>query len=66
MNIYEIQKNGIDEPICKEEMEMKMQRMDLWTQGQGKSRVNGESSINIYIYGGEGGSRGREYMYNHE
>ena len=33
---------------------------------EAESGTNGESSINIYIYGGEGGSRGREYMYNHE
>ena len=36
------------------------------TVEEGESGMNGESSINIYIYGGEGGSRGREYMYNHE
>ena len=33
MHIYGIQKNGIDEPICREGMETQMQRMDLWTQG---------------------------------
>ena len=32
MYIYGIQKNGIDEPICREEMDMQMQTMDLWTQ----------------------------------
>ena len=38
MHIYEIQKNGIDEPIYKDGMEMQTQRMDLWTQ-LGKERV---------------------------
>ena len=32
MHIYGIEKNGTDEPICREGMEMQMQRMDLWTQ----------------------------------
>ena len=31
-NIYGIQKNGTDEPICREEIEMQTYRMDLWTQ----------------------------------
>ena len=38
MHIYEIQKHGTDEPICRAGIEMQMQRMDLWTQ-QGKERV---------------------------
>ena len=38
MHIYEIQKNGTDEPICSEAMEMQMQRKDLWTQ-VGKERA---------------------------
>ena len=29
---YEIQKDGIDEPICRATMEMQTQRTDLWTQ----------------------------------
>ena len=32
MHIYGIYKNGIDEPMCREGMEMQMWRMDLWTQ----------------------------------
>ena len=32
MHIYAIEKNGTDEPIFREGMEMQMQRMDLWTQ----------------------------------
>ena len=31
-NIYGIQKNGTDEPICREGAEAQMQGMDLWTQ----------------------------------
>ena len=38
MHIYGIQKNGIDEPICREGMKMQMWRMDLWTQ-LGRERV---------------------------
>ena len=30
--------NGIDEPICREEMETQTQITDLWTQ-QGKEKV---------------------------
>ena len=35
MHIHGIQKNSTDEPIDREEMEIQMQRMDLWTE-QGK------------------------------
>ena len=31
-HIYGIQKIGTDEPICREEIEMEMQRTNLWTQ----------------------------------
>ena len=31
-HICGIQKNGTDEPICREEIEMQTYRMDLWTQ----------------------------------
>ena len=34
--IYEIQKNGTDEPICRAGIEMQMEGTDLWTQGWGK------------------------------
>ena len=30
--IHGIQKNGVDEPICREGMEMQIQRTDLWAQ----------------------------------
>ena len=36
--IYEIQKNGTDEPIYREGMEMQTQRMD--TAGQGEGGMN--------------------------
>ena len=36
--IYEIQKNGTDELICRAGIEMQTQRADLWTQ-QGKERL---------------------------
>ena len=32
ISIYGVQKNGIDEPICREGMEMQIQRMDSQTQ----------------------------------
>ena len=32
IHIYGIQKNGTDEPICREGIEMQTQRTDLWTQ----------------------------------
>ena len=38
-NIYGIQKNGTDEPICRAEIEKQMERMDVWTQGGGQERV---------------------------
>ena len=31
MHICGIQKNGIDEPICKTEIETQMQRTNMWT-----------------------------------
>ena len=37
-HIYEIQKDGTDEPICRAAMEMQTQRTDFWTQ-QRKERV---------------------------
>ena len=33
MHIRGIQKNVTDEPICRAEIEMQTQRMDLWTWG---------------------------------
>ena len=38
MNIYGIQKNGTDEPICRAAMETQTQKTDLGTQ-LGKKRV---------------------------
>ena len=38
MYLYGIQKNGVDESIFGEKMEMQRQRWDSWTQ-QGKERV---------------------------
>ena len=37
-HIYEIQKDGTDEPICRAAMETQTQTTDLWTQW-GKERV---------------------------
>ena len=50
MHIYGIQKNGIDEPICREGMKMQMWRMDLWTQ-LGRERVRRmEKAALTYIH----------------
>ena len=32
-HIYEIYKDGIDEPVCRAAMETQTQRTDFWTQG---------------------------------
>ena len=49
MHIYGIQKNGNDEPICREGMEMKMlENGHVDTVGEGEE-TNGKSSINISI-----------------
>ena len=34
MHICGIQKNGTDEPICREEIDMQMQKMDVWIRGE--------------------------------
>ena len=48
-HIYEIQKDGIDEPICRAAMEMKTQRTYFWTQeGEEEGGSNGENSIGTY------------------
>ena len=44
-----MQKNSIDEPIFRERMKMKVQRMDLWIMREEKSGMNRESS-NGQIY----------------
>ena len=36
MHIYGTQKNGTDEPVCREEIETQMQRTNVWTP-RGKS-----------------------------
>ena len=43
-HIYGILKSDIDETICREGMEMQIQR----TRGDGESGLNVESSIDIY------------------
>ena len=49
-HVYTIQKNGIDEPICREGMQMWIQRMNMWTQ-EGKERVGQmEKAALTYIY----------------
>ena len=46
MHIYGIQKNGIDEPFCREGMKMEDGLVD--TVGEGESGMNGERSTNKY------------------
>jgi len=38
MQLHGIYKNGTDETVCREGMEMQTLRTDLWTQ-QGKERM---------------------------
>ena len=50
MHIYGIQKDGIDEFICKAAMEKQTKRTDLWTQRRGEERETyGESNMETYI-----------------
>ena len=36
MHIFRIQKNGTEEFTCRVAMEKDTQRIDLWTQGEGR------------------------------
>ena len=48
--VYRVQKDGTDEPICRAVMETQTQRIDLWTVGEGEGGMNGESSIHITLH----------------
>ena len=48
-HIYGIQKNSTDEPICREGMEMQMQRADLWPQ-RGKKKVGWIKKVEFCTY----------------
>ena len=45
-HVYGIKKNGTDEPICKEEMEIQVWRTDLWAQ-YGKGRVGQIEKVSL-------------------
>ena len=51
---YGIQKNGMDEPVCKAEIETQMQRTNVWTprgesgRGGGGGVMNWEMGIDMY------------------
>ena len=53
-HICGIQKNGADDPVCKAEIEIQMQRTNIWTRrgessgGGGGSGMNWEIGIDIY------------------
>ena len=51
MHTYGIQKDGIDEPTCREAVGIQIQRTDLWTQGKGEGEggTNGGSCMETYI-----------------
>ena len=50
MHIYDIQKNGTEEIICRATMEKQTQRIDLWTWGEGgEGEMCGESNMETYI-----------------
>ena len=45
------QKNGINEPVCKAEIETQMERTNVWTpKGKRGNAMNWEIGIDIYIY----------------
>ena len=51
-HICGIQKNGIDEPVCKAEIKTQMQRTYMWTWGGGKVeeiKRLGLTLINYYV-----------------
>ena len=49
MQTHGIQKNGIDEPICKVEIETQTWRTNVWTPRREKwSEMNWEIGIDIY------------------
>ena len=37
---YGLQKNGTEEPLCRAEIEMQTQRIDLWIWGEGEGGMN--------------------------
>ena len=45
--IWNLEKNGTDEPICRARIEMQTQRMDLWTH-QGKEKVKEKVVLDTY------------------
>ena len=46
-HICGIQKNGTDEPICREGIETQTQRMDKWRQGWRGVEMNWETGIDL-------------------
>ena len=45
MHTYGLQKNGTNERIWRGGIEMQIQRMDMWTWGDGRGRMNSEIRI---------------------
>ena len=51
MHIYRIQKNAIDELVCKAEIETQTERTNIWTpRGKWGRGMNWEIEIGMYIY----------------
>ena len=48
--VYGVQKDSTEKPICRAAMEMQTQRTDLWTVGEGEGGMNGESSIHVTLH----------------
>ena len=48
--IYGIQKNGTDELICREEIEVQTQRTDVWIQGKGQVGLIGKVGLTYIHY----------------
>ena len=48
-HIYEIQKDGNDNPVCKTAKETQMYRTDFWTVGEGEGGMIWENGIETCI-----------------
>lgn len=49
MHVYGIYKNGINEPTCRKKCDADIENGLVNTVGEGDSRKNGESRIDIYM-----------------
>ena len=50
MHIYEIQKDGNDNPVCETAKETQMYRTDFWTLGEGEGVTLGRMALKHVNY----------------